>query len=289
MTPEQFVQNEYRDYVTYRELAKIETVPEFKRILEELVRHELEDFQFWRQFSKKKEYRLGFLEIPLLKLMRKILGLTFTAKFLERHEKEAVRDYTEFLRTADGSMKARVQDIIQHEMHHEKELINQIQEERVKFLGSIVLGINDGLIELTGALTGFVFALSNHRLVALFGLVTGITACLSMASSAYMQARHEEGKDARKAGFYTGGSYLIVVALLILPFFLISNAYLALAAMFALTILLIGAFSYYSSVLFDRNFRKQFGEMLLFSLGVAAVAFLIGSLVRSLIGGKPLA
>ena len=43
---QRFAENEYKDYVTYRGLAGIETVPQFKKILEQLVGHEFEDFNF---------------------------------------------------------------------------------------------------------------------------------------------------------------------------------------------------------------------------------------------------
>lgn len=287
LTPEDFAANEYRDYVTYRELAKIETNPAFRAILEQLVQQELDDYRFWLQFSSKKRHRLSAFEVGSLKMMRRALGLTFTAKFLERHEKQAIHNYAECLSTVDDTMKARLQEIICHETEHEQEMINQIKEERVKFLGSIVLGVNDGLIELTGALVGFVFALRNARLAGFFGLVTGVAATLSMASSAYMQARHEEGRDPKRAALYTGTSYLLVVAGLVLPFFLIPNISLALSAMAVVIVSMIAGFSFYASVLFDRNFKRQLGEMLAFSLGVAGVAFLLGSLIRSLTGIQP--
>ncbi|MBI2093461.1 MAG: rubrerythrin family protein [Candidatus Omnitrophica bacterium] len=283
LNPTRFLQHEYLDMVTYRELAKIETVPEFKRILEALMANEVEDCQFWQELSSVKEVRISPLTIFALKLMRKVLGLTFTAKFLERHERDAVKRYTAFAQQAPPELRARLQQIIDHETHHEHELIGQIQEERVEFLGSIVLGVNDGLIELTGALVGFAFALQQPIQAGLFGTVTGIAASLSMAASAYMQARHETGKEPKKAGLYTGVAYLLVVVLLVLPYFLLSNIYLAVGAMFGLIVLLILGLSFYSSVLFDRNFKRQAGEMLLFSLGVAGISFLLGSFVRSLI------
>ena len=283
MTPEHFARDEYRDYVTYRELAKTETVPEFKRILEALIEHELEDYRFWLHYSSAKAPRISALEIWCLKAMRRVLGLTFTAKFLEGHERDAIRKYTAFLNTVDKALKPRVQEIIDHETHHEKELISQIKEERVKFLGSVVLGINDGLIELTGALVGLSFALRDHTMVALLGAVTGIAASLSMAASAYMQARHEEGRDPAKAAVYTGVAYAVVVAALVLPFALIPNTFAALAVMGGMILLMIAGFSFYSSVLFERRFTRQAGEMLLFSVGVAGVAFLLGSLARSVL------
>ena len=285
MTPDQFAMNEYRDYVTYRELAKTETSPGFKKILEALVEHEMEDYRFWLPYCTKQSHRVNPVEIWMLKAMRRLLGLTFTAKLLEGNERGAIRNYTVFLKDADEAMRAKIEEIIRHEKRHEQEMISQIKEERVSFLSSIVLGVNDGLVELTGALVGFAFALRHHQVVAILGAVTGIAASLSMAASAYMQARHEEGKEPKKAALYTGGAYLLVVALLVSPYALIPDIYLAVGVMFGLSILLIVGLSFYSSVLFGRDFKRQVGEMLMFSLGVAAVTFLLGSLARSLLGG----
>ena len=287
LTPERFLEHEYLDMVTYRELAKIETVPQFKRILEALMAHEVEDCQFWRELSSVKEVRVSPLKIACLKLMRKVLGLTFTAKFLERNERDAVQRYTAYAEQAPADMKARLQDIISHETHHEQELIDQIQEERVKFLGSMVLGVNDGLIELTGALVGFAFALQRPVQAGVLGAVTGIAATLSMAASSYMQARHEEGRDPKKAAVYTGLSYLVVVTLLVLPFFLLRTIHAALAVMGIEILFLIAAFAGYGAILFNRSFKRQFGEMAAFSIGVAALAFLLGMLVRSVFGSLP--
>lgn len=286
-TPDQFALNEYRDYVTYRELAKRETVPAFKKILEALIEHEREDYQFWLPYCARQVHRVSSFEIWCLKAMRRVLGLTFTAKFLEGNERDAIRNYTAFLRRADAPMRAKLEEIIRHETAHEQELIGQIREERVEFLSNIVLGVNDGLIELTGALVGFAFALRSHMHVALLGAVTGIAASLSMAASAYMQARHEAGKEPRKAGLYTGTAYLLVVVALIAPYLLITDIDLAVGGMFGVILLLILALSFYSSVLFGRDFRRQAGEMLLFSLGVAGITFVLGSAVRSLILGLP--
>ncbi|MBI4597442.1 MAG: VIT1/CCC1 transporter family protein [Candidatus Omnitrophica bacterium] len=284
MTPEEFAKNEYRDYVTYRELALIETVPAFKRILEELTQHELEDYNFWLSLSSKKTFRISPWELLFLKFLRRVLGLTFTAKFLERHEKQAIMNYHEVLLTASGKMKEEIQQIIRHEEYHERSLIDQIKEERITFMGSIVLGLNDALIELTGALTGFAFAFHTSRTVAVAGFILGIAASMSMASSAYLSARHEQGKDPAKAALYTGVSYLAVVLLLLLPFVVMPYAPAAVAVMIATVILIVAALSYYTAIVFERAFKKSLVEMLLFSVGVAIVSFIIGSLARRFTG-----
>ena len=90
--------------------------------------------------------------------------------------------------------------------------------------GSIVLGISDALIEMTGVLAGLTFALKDLKLVALSGLVTGIAASLSMGASEFLSKR-AESRDSLpiKAAFYTLASYLFVVILLISPYLLIEQ------------------------------------------------------------------
>ena len=282
MTPDDFAQNEYRDYVTYKELARIETVPAFKRILEELTQHELEDYHFWQALASRKTFRISPWEMGWLKTLRRVLGLTFIAKFLERHEQQAIVNYHQFLLSASGKLKEDLQEILRHEEYHERALISQIKEERIQFMSSIILGLNDALIELTGALTGFAFAFQQARAVAKSGCILGVAAALSMASSAYLSARHEEGKDPKKAALYTGASYLVVVSLLIAPFFLLTGFSEALAMMVFTVVVIVVGLSYYTSIVFERNFRKSFTEMLVCSGGTAIVSFLIGSLARSL-------
>ena len=72
--------------------------------------------------------------------------------------------------------------------------------------------------------------------------------------------------------------------MLVLPYALLSNVSVAIGVMFGLILLLILGLSFYSSVLFERDFKRQAGEMLMFSLGIAGITFLLGSLVRSMMG-----
>lgn len=286
MNADDFAYDEYKDLTVYQQLAKDEKNKEFKKILDALIEHEQDHYNFWLTLSTKKRFTIKNIEIWFYKFIRKFLGLTFTAKLLEGHEKEAIAHYREFLKTAKGETKKKVEHILADELEDEKWLISRIKEEQVEFISSIILGLNDGLIELTGALVGFSFAFANHSLVALSGLITGIAASMSMASSAYMQARHEEGKDARKSGIYTGVSYITVVLFLVTPFLLLANIYLSLIIMFAVVAVILFAISYYTSVLFDRQFKNQFGEMFSFSVAVAIISFGIGMLFKSLTGAS---
>ena len=88
-------------------------------------------------------------------LMARLLGVTFTLKLMESVEKRAQH--------ADPATLAAVPEyagIIEHEEKHEKELIALIDEERLKYVGSIVLGLNDALVEFTGTLAREEFDIS---------------------------------------------------------------------------------------------------------------------------------
>lgn len=172
------------------------------------------------------------------------------------------------------------------EEEHEKKLIGLINEERLEYMGSVVLGLNDALVEFTGALAGFTLALSDSKLIALTGSITGIAAALSMASSEYLSTKSEGDKKKRpvKAAIYTGIAYLMTVAALVAPFILISHVIAALGVMLTMALLIIALFNYYYSVARGESFRKRFSEMAILSFSVAGISFLIGYALKTFTG-----
>ena len=161
-----------------------------------------------------------------------------------------------------------------------------LDEERLQYVGSMVLGLNDALVELTGSLAGFTFAMQNTKLIALSGLILGISATFSMASSEFLAAKSEGRDDALKSCTYTGVAYLITVVLLIAPYLIFGNAQyvLALACMLMIVILIIAGFTYYTSVAQDQPFKSRFLEMACISIGVAIISFLVGVLAKRFLG-----
>ncbi|HSH31062.1 MAG TPA: VIT1/CCC1 transporter family protein [Candidatus Saccharimonadales bacterium] len=280
----EFAQKEYRNHQAFSALAKIESNPDFKLVLEQLAEFEQGHYRFWQELANAVAPGLRSWQLKLLLLSRKLFGLTFTVKFLEMMEGDMVERAREYLFSNDHPERKQIEEIIYIEEPQEEKLIRQIKEERVEFTGSIVLGLNDGLIELSGALTGFLFAFRDHLTVALAGVILGISASLSMAASAYLQARQERGKSPAKAALYTGLAYLVVVVLLVAPFGLFRDNLTSLVAMIITVLAIVLGLSFYTAVIFSRNFYRSFSEMLLFSVGTAFVTFLIGSAARALFG-----
>ena len=220
-------------------------------------------------------------KILKFKLLARILGFTFAVKLMENGESGAQKEYDLLAEEVQESISIRKQ-----EEEHEATLLEMLDEESLQYVGSMVLGMNDALVELTGSLAGFTFALANTRLVAVSGLIVGISATFSMASSEFLSAKSEGRSDAFKSCTYTGIAYLVTVVLLILPYLLLGNEQylIALFSMIAIVILIIAGFTYYISVAKGEKFKPRFLEMSLISIGVAIVSFVVGTLAERFLG-----
>jgi VIT1/CCC1 family predicted Fe2+/Mn2+ transporter len=209
--------------------------------------------------------------------------LTFGVKLQERGEEAAQKKYTQML-NAIPEMK----EIIEAEEKHEAELINLIKEERLSYMSSVVLGLNDALVELTGALAGFTLSIQNSKIIALMGLITGISASLSMAASEYLSTKSETDpkiqQRAAKSALYTGVAYIFTVIALIIPYFLMVNYITSLITTIVIAITIVFIFNFYISVANDYNFKRRFIEMAAISIGVATLSFIIGYLVKTFLG-----
>jgi len=273
-------QGELTESVIYQKIAQFAKGEENKKTLRRLSAEEKAHYEIWKSYTgiEMKPQKLKVLKYTLL---ARILGFTFAVKLMERGEEHAQDVYEQL--TAEVPESAQIR---QQEEEHEAALLEMLDEERLQYVGSMVLGLNDALVELTGSLAGFTFALQNTRLIALSGLIIGISATFSMASSEFLAARSEGRDDALKSCSYTGIAYLITVVLLILPYLIFDSAHYmyALFAMLAVVILIIAAFTYYTSVAQDQPFKSRFWEMALISVGVAVISFFVGIAAKKFLG-----
>ncbi len=273
--------NEITEYHIYNRLAGVTSDDENRKVLREIARDEKRHYDVWRKYTKQ-DVEPSRSSIWKYYLVSRLFGLTFGLKFMEKGEKNAQFSYG---RLPDAIPEAR--RIEKEEKEHEKELIDMIKEEKLLYVGSIVLGLNDALVELTGALAGFTFALADTGLIALAGLITGIAASLSMGASEYLSTkseRNEDGKSPLRASVYTTIAYIATVAFLIAPFLMVPSVFLALGVTLMNAIIVILIFTFYISVAKDLPFRRRFLEMATISMGVAGLSFVIGFLIKSVWG-----
>lgn len=264
----------------YAFMAGREKNPENKRLLMQMAQDEKMHAAVWRALTGK-DLRPPVWRLLFLKVLTVLMGFTFVVKTMQKQERFAVSDYEGLIAVLPQAAK-----MLEDERRHEKDLYGMLDEERLHYVGAMVLGLNDALVELTGAIAGVTFALNNTRLVAMTGIVTGIAATLSMAASNYLAERAQGSRDALKSSTYTGVAYLITVALLVLPYLLFpTQLYIAAFAVMILTVLLIILlFNYYLSVAREEPFLRRFGEMAVISLSVAAISFVIGYFAKQVLG-----
>ena len=270
--------NEITGHIIYSKLAERVSDEKNSDILYKIAEDEKDHYEFLKDLTGK-EVKPNKILIQWYLLLARILGLTFIIKLLERDEENAQEIY--------GALKSKVEgihDILDDEEKHEDQLIMLIDESRLEYIGSIVLGLNDALVELTGTLAGLSFAFQDTNLIALSGLITGIAASMSMGASEYLSTRAEEGENALQSALYTGLSYIITVFFLVMPFFLFQNYLISLPVTLLIAVFIILIFNYYISVARDLNFKKQFLEMAGISLGVSGLSFLVGVLVKVFLG-----
>ncbi|MGB4415230.1 MAG: VIT1/CCC1 family protein [Paludibacter sp.] len=234
--------------------------------------------KFWQNISGE-DVKPDMWRVIRTVWLARLLGLSFVLKLMEKREGTGSKTYNQL---AEYFPEAK--DFSEEEHDHEKKLLAMLDEEGLQFVGSIVLGLNDALVELTGALAGFTLALSDNKIISLVGLVTGISAALSMAASDYLSSKADGDAQAKKSAVYTGVTYLFTVILLILPFLLLSSKFMALGITLATAVLIIFCFNYYISTAKDLNFKARFFEMTFISLGVATFSFFVGYALRYLLG-----
>ena len=275
----EYQKNEITEHHVYRRLAKRIPSPENRKILERIAEDELRHYHKWKEYTER-DVAPARCKVWFFSIISRLFGFTFGVKLLEKGEEGAQEHYRIIAEDIPGA-----EAIVADETEHEEALIALLDEERLRYTGSMILGLNDALVELTGALAGLTLALQNTRLVALTGLITGIAAALSMAASEYLSTKTEETtKDPLKASLYTGAAYIVTVFILILPYLFLKNAFVCLGFTLAAAILIIAGFNYYISVATDEPFRRRFVEMAGLSLAVAALSFGIGYLIRAVFG-----
>ena len=271
-------QGEITEHHIYTKIASVQKDPHNREVLERIARQELGHYAIWKGYTHQDVAPVT-LRIWYYYLIARILGITFAIKLLEGVEKRA-QGYDQAL--LDRIPETR--QILINEENHERELIALIDEERLKYVGSVVLGLNDALVEFTGTLAGLTFAIQNTQIIAVAGLIMGVAASLSMGASEYLSQRSDGGPtDPFKASVYTGATYIVTVALLILPFLVLGNPYYALMLTLLGAVMVIFLFTFYISVAKDLPFWRRFAEMLTISLGIAGISFVIGILIRTVL------
>ncbi|BCD61259.1 hypothetical protein NitYY0826_C0093 [Nitratiruptor sp. YY08-26] len=273
-------QNEINEFFIYMELSKLQRDPHNKKILQEIALQEKEHYTFWKNITGKDLKPQKFVVLWYVFLAR-LFGLSFALKLMERGEERAQAFYRRLIMKYPEAKK-----IFDEENMHEAKLLSLLNDSKLRYAGAVVLGMNDALVELTGTLTGIALAFNNAQYVGITGIIMGVAASLSMAGSAYLEARENQdsGIEPPKYALYTGFAYILTTVFLVTPFFFVAKAKVGLAFMFLSAALAIIIYNFYIAVAKDEDFSKRLREMFVITFGVALISFVIGYVVNRYFG-----
>lgn len=274
-----YLRNELTDHLIYDHLARVERKPENKALLRKLADQERAHYKFWQSLAPDAEvtpHAIALFGIPFL---CRLLGITFTVKFLELHEEKMVAEYKAAIPTIPPDRRAELVKIIDEEKVEEKELIGRLREKRVSYIGFVALGLADAIVEITGVHAGFLGVTGSTLLAGISGVIVGFAAAISMGSAAYLQAKQDpEGKPGISA-LITGTSYIFAVICLALPYFLIRVMLPAFVTSAVIGVVILAGFNFYGSVVFDKKFLREFTESTALMLGTALATYILGKTV----------
>lgn len=269
--------NEITESIIYDKLSKIIKTENEKQIFKDLSLSELWHYNLWKSYTQT-DVEPNNLKVWYFVFITRFLWLSFGIKLMENWEWTSQVNYKELINEIP-----EISDVIKAEEEHEAKLIWLINDNKLKYLSSIVLWLNDALVEITWALAWLSMTLQNPKIVWISGLIIGISAAISMASSEYLSSKSEENDEIspKKAAVYTWIAYIFTVIALVLPFLFNLGIYLALALSLGIAILIIALFNYYISVAKNESFKARFLEMAWISIWVAIFSFLLWLVVNN--------
>ncbi len=208
----QLVLDELFDLTLYKKIREI--VPDdLTPLFDQLIPTETKHLKFWQDFFSVDINELDFrrkLKLTVLTSVARIFGNLGTHLVLEAIEVYGVRKYITVWNKYKGTPTGEaVRKILEDEFQHEDEIVSSASErlihpERVR---DIFLGLNDGLVEILGAVSGFFAALSNIPAVIAASAAVAVAGSISMAAGAYgaMNSEKEvERVEAAKREFIEG-------------------------------------------------------------------------------------
>ena len=276
--------DEFREYVVYSTLARMERRGDRRAVLERLAEQELNHFRFWSRFAEVRPGRWVWVYAYFMAFLRLLFGITFVAKLLERGEEAAIARYRSVEHLLPEGDREALRRIIKDEEEHERSLIAQIDDVIVKYMGALVLGLADAIIEITGAHAGTLGTTNSTIVAGVIGLIVGMGAAISMASASYLQTKHEVGRSPAVAALVTGVGYIFAVALMSLPYFLVHDIYLAFGASISVGVVLAFVLTFQAAVYAERDFKFEFLQTVGLLLGTAFLTYFVGDWLGTFFG-----
>ncbi len=193
----QLILDELFDLSLYKALREI-IDGESRKVLDELVLVETQHLAFWQKFFDLKLTALDLprrLKLQCMILLCRLFGSTAVHLVLEAIEVHGVRKYLSLWKSYQGQpLGHALEDILLDEFKHEDVLVTQLTERKInpEKIRNIFLGMNDGLVEILGAVSGFFAAFGDAATVLIAASTTAVAGSLSMGAGIYVAIGSEK-------------------------------------------------------------------------------------------------
>lgn len=273
--------DELTDYTLYMTLSANQRNGASAQVFKDLAVMEKRHLDFWQKFVPDYHPRLKARLIRRVLLFKRIFGLTFAIRYLERHEDESIRRYKAAAHLVPAEDKAAFDEVLADEEHHENEFASRIESSTIRYISFVVLGLADALVEITGIHAGSLGIYNKTEIAGLAGVIAGGAASLAMASAAYAQAKQGFKGSAGLSAGYTGVSYFVTAIILATPYFLTKSQLEAISISLTLAVVIVTFASYYGSVIATQPFLHDYLELLVILFCVTVALYLFGVFIRA--------
>jgi VIT1/CCC1 family predicted Fe2+/Mn2+ transporter len=301
------VLDELFDLSLYRALRDV-APGDLRRVLDELIPVETRHHAFWQKFFGLELNRLNLgrrLKLALIVALCRLGGAPAIRLILEAIEVHGVRKYLAIWhRYGEGPLGGAVREVLRDEFEHEDAVVTGDAERRInpERVRSIFLGLNDGLVEILGAISGFFAAFGASVTVLVAGLTVAVAGALSMAASAYVAASSasevraaEEGRrqflgerpaedadeNALMAAVVVGASYFAGALVPVLP--VLAGARTALPSVLAAGTMIV-VVSALVAFLSGMDLRRRVATNVMITALAVLVTYAIGLAAKALFG-----
>ncbi len=279
--------HEFTDSTLYERLsATVDASSPFAAILKTLSATEHKHFEFWRRYVPGEAPKLDRFKVFWVLFLRRVLGLTFASRYLDRHEASVVKEYQAVAGLIPEADRAAFDEMVSDEREHENEFARKVESTAVRYISFVVLGLADALVEISGIHAGSLGIYRETEIAGLAGIVAGAAASMAMASAAYAQAKQGFSGSAKLSAIYTGVSYFISAVLLATPYFLTKSMVYALTSSLSVAVIMLALTTYYSTVIGNKPFMREFVEILAILLGATLALYVFGYFVGTSTGIK---
>lgn len=274
--------DEWSDYTLYDRLAKtVNADSPFAGVLKTLSATEQRHFEFWRKYVPDAQPKLAKMKLYWILFLRRFFGLTFATRYLDRHEANVVVVYQGLAKLIPDEDRQAFDAMVADEKDHEKAFAMKVESAVVRYISFVVLGLADALVEISGIHAGWLGLFDKTEIAGLAGIIAGGAASLAMASAAFAQAKQGFQGSARLSAIYTGVSYFVTAVTLATPYFLTSNMLLALGSSLTLAVVILAITTWYSIVIQQKVFLRDFVEILMILFATTIIVFLLGAFVSA--------